>query len=57
MMNNLFLKLSSGGISLGTVVGAIFDMSDGIHPINALALICGSFASICIGYYHLKKKK
>jgi len=56
-MNNLFLKLSSGGISLGTVVGAIFDMSDGIHPINALALICGSFASICIGYYHLKKKK
>lgn len=57
MMNTLFSKLSSGSISLGTVVGALFDMSgDGIHPINALALVCGSFASISIAIYHLRKK-
>lgn len=57
MMNTLFSKLSSGSISLGTVVGALFDMSgDGIHPINALALVCGSFASISIAIYHLRRK-
>ena len=56
MMNNIFSKLSSGSISLGTVVGALIDMNDGIHPINALALVCGAFASISIGYYHLRKK-
>ena len=55
MMDSLFSRLSSGSISLGTVVGALFDMTNGIHPINALALVCGAFASICIGYYHLKK--
>ena len=54
---NLFTKLSSGGISLGTVATAILDMGDGIHPLNALTLVCGAFASVCIGYYHLKKKK
>jgi len=52
----LFSKLSSGSISLGTVVGSLIDMTNGIHPINALALLCGAFASVCIGYYHLKKK-
>ena len=53
----LFSRLvGSASISLGTVVGALFDMSNGIHPINGLALVCGAFASVCIGYYHLKKK-
>jgi hypothetical protein len=55
-MDSLFSRFSSGGISLGTIVGALFNMSNGIHPINALALICGAFASISIGYYHLRKK-
>ena len=54
----LFARLvGSASISLGTVVGALFDMTNGIHPINALALLAGAFASICIGYYHLRKKK
>lgn len=57
MLNTLFSKTTlSMGTTIGTAVGALFDMSHGIHPLNAIALICGAFASVCIGIYHLRKK-
>jgi len=58
MINTLFTKLASSSISIGTVVGSLIDMSaTGIHPLNALALLAGSFASVCVGIYHLKRRK
>lgn len=57
MMDSLFSRLSSGSISLGTMVGSLIDMNGaGLHPLNALALLAGSAASISIAIYHIRRK-
>ena len=57
MINTLFTKLASSSISIGTIVGSLIDMSaTGIHPLNAIALLAGSAASISIAIYHIRRK-
>ena len=51
----MFAKIFHAAVPSSTALAALIDSGSGMHPINAIALLTGAFASLCIGSYYIFK--